>query len=103
LPTDVDVFHWGKSGRSLSSIFGPLGEVPRFPVVLARHRLQAMNRALERQGITDSITDNGVHYGVEVRGKVFDNLSPEGLAIQDWVNDFHCLSDEFDLVCLEDG
>jgi Papain fold toxin 2 len=58
---------------------------------------------LERQGITDSITDNGVHYGVEVRGQVFDNLSPAGMAMEDWVQDFHSLSDEFDLVCLEDS
>ena len=32
---------------------------------------------LEQQGITDSTTDNGIHYGVEVRGKVFDKLSPQ--------------------------
>jgi Papain fold toxin 2 len=57
---------------------------------------------LERQGITDSITDNGIHYGVEVCGKVFDNLSPEGMLLEEWVRDFHSMSDEFDLTCLED-
>jgi hypothetical protein len=50
---------------------------------------------LEQQGITDSITENGVHYGVEVQGKIFDDLSPEGLILEDWVKDFHSLSDEF--------
>lgn len=56
---------------------------------------------LERQGVTDSITDNGVHYGLEVRGKIFDNLSPEGLSLESWIKDFHSMSDEFDVVCLE--
>ncbi|MGL5035967.1 MAG: papain fold toxin domain-containing protein, partial [Microcystaceae cyanobacterium] len=35
------------------------------------------------------------HYGVEVRGLVFDNLSPRGMAKEDWLNDFHCQSEEF--------
>jgi hypothetical protein len=50
---------------------------------------------LERQGITESITDNGQHYGVEVRGLVFDNLSSEGMTREDWLNDFHCHSEQF--------
>ena len=50
---------------------------------------------LEQQGYSDSITENGVHYGVEVQGKIFDNLSPKGLILEDWMNDFHSLSDEF--------
>ncbi|WP_144052420.1 papain fold toxin domain-containing protein [Anabaena sp. PCC 7108] len=50
---------------------------------------------LERQDITDSITDNGTHYGVEVLDRVFDNLSVEGMTREDWVNDFDCLSHEF--------
>jgi hypothetical protein len=58
---------------------------------------------LERQGITDSITDNGIHYGIEVRGLIFDNLSPDGLTLEAWVQDFHSMSDEFEVVCLEDG
>jgi hypothetical protein len=32
---------------------------------------------------------------VEVRGKVFDNLSVEGLTKEDWLNDFICPSGEF--------
>jgi len=52
---------------------------------------------LEQQGIIDSITDNGIHYGIEVRGKVFDNLSPNGLALEDWIQDFHSMSDEFNI------
>jgi Papain fold toxin 2 len=62
-----------------------------------------LSNRLERQGIIASITDNGVHYGVEVYGQVFDNLSPQGMAIEDWVREFHSLSDEFDRVCLEDS
>nr|WP_254445308.1 MULTISPECIES: papain fold toxin domain-containing protein [unclassified Anabaena] len=50
---------------------------------------------LEKQDITDSITDNGTHYGVEVFGKVFDNLSVEGMTREDWLNDFDCLSHQF--------
>lgn len=34
---------------------------------------------LMRKGVNDSITINGKHYGVEVRGRVFDNLSSEGI------------------------
>jgi Papain fold toxin 2 len=43
----------------------------------------------------ESITENGMHYGVEVFGKVFDNLSMEGLSRADWVKDFHCPSERF--------
>ncbi len=46
----------------------------------------------------DSIAENGVHYGVEVYGLVFDNLSSEGLLFQDWVDDFHSISEEFYLI-----
>lgn len=49
----------------------------------------------DRYSSDESITENGTHYGVEVFGKVFDNLSAEGLAREDWVNDFHCLSNQF--------
>ena len=49
----------------------------------------------DRHNSNESITENGTHYGVEVFGKVFDNLSAEGLAREDWVNDFHCLSSQF--------
>lgn len=57
---------------------------------------------LEQQGITDSITNNGIHYGVEVQGKVFDNLSAQGLSLEDWIQDFHSLSDEFDITSFEE-
>jgi hypothetical protein len=43
----------------------------------------------------ESITENGVHYGVEVLGKVFDNLSAEGLVRSDWLRDFRCRSGGF--------
>ena len=50
---------------------------------------------LGQQGIDDSITVNGQHFAVEVRGKVFDNLSSQGLSQEDWLKDFHCHSDQF--------
>lgn len=46
-------------------------------------------------GGNKSITENGTHYGVEVRGKVFDNLSAEGLLHGEWIKDFRCLSGQF--------
>ncbi|NEO93347.1 MAG: hypothetical protein F6K56_25295 [Moorea sp. SIO3G5] len=49
----------------------------------------------DRYGTGDSITENGIHYGVEVFGKVFDNLSREGLSREAWLNDFHCPSGKF--------
>lgn len=49
----------------------------------------------DRLGNDESITINGKHYGVEVRGRVFDNLSPNGMIRDDWLKDFHCQSEEF--------
>ena len=46
----------------------------------------------QRHGMSESITENGIHYGVEVFGKVFDNLSTEGLSRVEWINDFSCAS-----------
>ncbi len=57
---------------------------------------------LEQQGCSETITENGVHYGVEVLGKIFDNLSEQGLSIDDWINDFTSLSDEFDVEVIEE-
>ncbi|MDJ0734383.1 MAG: papain fold toxin domain-containing protein [Nostocaceae cyanobacterium] len=54
-----------------------------------------ISKRLENQGINESITRNGIHYGVEVQGKVFDNLSAKGLTREDWLNDFICPSGEF--------
>lgn len=60
-----------------------------------------VSERLERLGITESITNNGRHYGVEVQGRVFDNLSTDGISRADWLNDFHCPSDEFIIEELE--
>ncbi|MEG3439242.1 papain fold toxin domain-containing protein [Pannus brasiliensis CCIBt3594] len=49
----------------------------------------------DRAGNDESITLNGKHYGVEVRGLVFDNLSVEGLSRENWLKDFHCQSGDF--------
>lgn len=54
-----------------------------------------MSKRLERRGINESITLNGKHYGVEVRGRVFDNLSTDGLTGEDWIDDFSCPSEQF--------
>lgn len=48
-----------------------------------------------RIGGNESITENGTHYGVEVLGKVFDNLSVEGLPREQWIKDFNCRSGQF--------
>lgn len=57
---------------------------------------------LEQQGCTETITENGIHYGIEVFGKIFDNLSSEGLTQEDWIKDFTSLSNEFDVKVLEE-
>jgi hypothetical protein len=49
----------------------------------------------DRLGSDESISINGKHYGVEVCGLVFDNLSTVGMTRQEWLNDFHCPSEEF--------
>ena len=41
------------------------------------------------------ITQNGTHYGIEVRSKVFDNLSTTGLTREEWIEDFDCPSGQF--------
>lgn len=60
-----------------------------------------LSHRLEQLGITDSITINGQHFGVEVRGKVFDNLSDQGLSREDWLKDFQCHSGQFILTELD--
>lgn len=45
----------------------------------------------ERVGSHTTITKNGIHYGIEVRGKVFDNLPNTGISRQVWLNDFDCI------------
>lgn len=48
-----------------------------------------------RHSEDESITENGTHYGVEVAGKVFDNLSEDGLPLEEWIQDFNCRSRRF--------
>lgn len=45
----------------------------------------------ERVGGSTTITKNGIHYGIEVSGKVFDNLPNTGISKQAWLNDFECI------------
>jgi hypothetical protein len=47
------------------------------PLEAIRYRFIVSNRW--KNG-TEAISQNGVHYGIEVRGRVFDNLSIEGLS-----------------------
>lgn len=61
-----------------------------------------ISERLERQGIYDSITTNGKHYAVEVRGRVFDNISSEGMLREYWEKDFHCQSEELIIDELEE-
>ncbi|XWK88282.1 MAG: papain fold toxin domain-containing protein [Phormidium sp.] len=49
----------------------------------------------DRFSPNESVTDNGTHYGVEILGLVFDNLSREGMTREDWLNDFSCASGGF--------
>jgi hypothetical protein len=55
----------------------------------------------DRLGSDQSITINGKHYGLEVRGLVFDNLSSEGMVRESWLSDFHCQSEEFRVTEIE--
>ncbi|MDJ1173217.1 papain fold toxin domain-containing protein [Roseofilum capinflatum] len=48
-----------------------------------------------RYTMNESITENGTHYGVEVLGLVFDNLSEYGLPRSQWIADFMCPSGQF--------
>lgn len=52
-------------------------------------------------GCKSSITQNGTHYGIEVRGKVFDNLSSFGLSREKWLQDFSCPSGKFTIEEIE--
>lgn len=56
---------------------------------------------MESIGVLNSITQNGFHYGVEVRGRIFDNLSRQGLSVEEWQKDFHCASEAFVIEELE--
>lgn len=57
---------------------------------------------LEQQNCLETITENGVHYGVEVYGTIFDNLSKQGRSPDDWVQDFTSLSNEFEVKVIEE-
>ncbi len=51
-------------------------------------RRREMYITSDRHNRDESITENGTHSGVEVMGRVFDNLSTDGLARDDWIRDF---------------
>lgn len=60
-----------------------------------------MSQRLEANGIYESITENGTHYGVLMGEFVFDNLSEDGLSLEVWLADFECQSGELLLDKLE--
>ncbi|EDX72593.1 hypothetical protein MC7420_2501 [Coleofasciculus chthonoplastes PCC 7420] len=61
-----------------------------------------LSQRQEQQGCFETITENGIHYGIEVYGKIFDNLSREGLTPDEWVKDFTSLSNEFDVKVIQE-
>ena len=44
---------------------------------------------------SEAITQNGLHYAIEVRGRVFDNLSTFGLPRNEWIKGFDCPGSTF--------
>ena len=49
----------------------------------------------------ESISQTGIHQGIETSGKVFDNLSTEGLDRDSWLADFECASGILDVTEIE--
>lgn len=45
----------------------------------------------------DYISENGMHYGVQVGGTVYDNIFRNGIALSDWQDQFTHMSGE--LIC----
>lgn len=70
-------------------------EIPHKIIRLKTKRRSDCFIVSRRYGMSDAITENGVHYGVEVFGIVFDNLSEDGLSRDDWIADFSCRSGQF--------
>ena len=53
------------------------------------------------QNSEESIAQTGIHQGIEAYGKVFDNLSADGLDRDSWIADFDCVGGEFEVIELE--
>ena len=70
-------------------------QIPGKILKLRTKRKNEMFILSRRYGMNDSITENGIHYGVEVYGLVFDNLSSYGLPRDQWVGDFISPSGKF--------
>jgi Papain fold toxin 2 len=62
---------------------------------MAKNRARSARKYPRSNLLIYSISTNGKHYGVRVRGLIFDNLSAQGMTETDWIADFHCPSDEF--------
>ncbi len=106
-PSDEEI--WQKVGQI--AVAYPLLECDKCAIALAQWlkakgitvkilRLKTRRRTeifitSQRHGADESITENGKHYGVEVNGRVFDNLGANGLERTDWIEDFDCISGRF--------
>ena len=77
-------------------------EIPYKIIRLKTKRKSDFFIVSRRYGMSDAITENGTHYGVEVLGLVFDNLSEHGLSREDWIADFYCRSGQFIIDELDD-
>jgi hypothetical protein len=44
----------------------------------------------------DSISENGLHFGVEVQGIVYDNIFRNGIGLAAWPLQFTCYTGEFE-------
>jgi arsenate reductase-like glutaredoxin family protein len=93
-----DILECDRCAKAVLKWLAENGIVGKLLKLKTRYREEfILSTRLERrgEGVNESITTNGTHYGVEVRGRVFDNLSTEGLFREDWVSDFSCRRGEF--------
>ena len=70
-------------------------QIPGTILRLRTQRKRELFIVSQRHGMHESITENGIHYGVNVLGLVFDNLSAYGLSKEEWIADFRCPSGKF--------
>src|SRR5688572_24440532 len=81
-------FECADSIRNEMTRLGQPGEV----IVLRAAGHVDLMACLSYDGGRTSITQTGVHCGVRIGDLVFDNLHPDGLPYQDWLNDFAAMT-----------
>jgi hypothetical protein len=72
---------------------GDVGQLLRLRTAMGEDYILSQRRLAI--GDDGSITENGVHYGVQIGDFVFDNLSTYGLPLDQWLADFECQSGDF--------